>query len=184
MKEQDTVASKILGDWQLSGVYRWTSGRPQGVGYSIPGINNSNLTGSADGNPGARIVLTCDPGQGYGGDPYAQFNTSCFAPPQPGSDGAESARFFMRSPPINNLDASHVEDLRWSEEPEVRVPYRRVQRVQPHAVHGLQRHGELHQPRATRRSPTSGRRRTSEGFGAVNGVAPPRTLQIVTRVTF
>ena len=38
--------------------------------------------------------------------PYKQINTSCFAPPQPGSDGAESARFFLRDPPINNLDLS------------------------------------------------------------------------------
>ena len=51
-------------------------------------------------------MLTCDPGRGWSGDPYQQFNTSCFAPPQPGSDGAESARFFVRQPPINNLDLS------------------------------------------------------------------------------
>ena len=93
------------------GVYRWTSGRPQGVGYSIPNINNSNLTGSADGNPGARIVLTCDPGQGYGWTRTRSSTRRASRPPQPGSDGAESARFFMRQPPINNLDASHVEDL-------------------------------------------------------------------------
>ncbi len=100
------MVSSIFDDWQVSGVYRWTSGRPRNVAFNIPGIGAANLTGSADGNPNARIVLTCDPGSGYSDDPYAQFNTSCFAPPQPGSDGAESARFFMRDPPINNLDLS------------------------------------------------------------------------------
>src|SRR4029453_8330460 len=99
LKNSTSVMGKIAGDWQLSGVSRWTSGRPQGVGFSIPNIGSSNLTGSSDGNPGARIVLLCDPGAGYGSDPYKQFNTSCFAPPQPGSDGAESARFFLRQPP-------------------------------------------------------------------------------------
>ena len=37
-------------DWQLSGVYRWTSGRPYTVNFSIPGIGAANLTGT-DGNP-------------------------------------------------------------------------------------------------------------------------------------
>ncbi len=106
LKNSESRLGKIAGDWQVSGIYRWTSGRPQGVGFSIPGIGNANLTGSATGEPGARVRLTCDPGAGYGADPYAQFNTSCFAPPQPGSDGAESARFFMRQPPINNIDVS------------------------------------------------------------------------------
>jgi hypothetical protein len=90
LKTSDTIDARSSADWQLSGVYRWTSGTPQGVGFSIPGIGAANLTGSADGNPNARIVLTCDPGAGYGSDPYQQFNTGCFAPPQPGSDGAES----------------------------------------------------------------------------------------------
>ena len=33
-------------------------------------------------------------------------NTACFAPPQPGSKGDESSRFFVRNPPTNNLDMS------------------------------------------------------------------------------
>ena len=146
LKDGDSVVSRIAGDWQVSGIYRWTSGRPQGVGFNIPGIGAANLTGSADGNPNARIVLTCDPGSGYSDDPYAQFNTGCFAPPQPGSDGAESARFFLRQPPINNIDLSLSKAFARSEEPEVRVPHRRVQRAQPHAVHGLQRHRGLREP--------------------------------------
>jgi hypothetical protein len=102
------VASGVLGvitnDWQISGIYRWSSGRPRTVGFSIPGIGNSNLTGTD--NPAARIVLTCDPGSGSSSDPYKQFNTSCFAPPQPGSNGLESARYFLHDPATNNLDLS------------------------------------------------------------------------------
>ena len=75
------------------------------MNFNIPNIGAANLTGT-DGNPNARVVLTCDPGRGWSGDPYQQLDTSCFAPPQPGSDGAESARFFVRSPPINNVDLS------------------------------------------------------------------------------
>ncbi len=94
----------LANDWQISGVYRWTSGRPYQVNFSIPGIGATNLTGT--NNPNARIRVTCDPGRGWSSDPYVQLNTSCFAPPQPGSDGNESARYFVRTPPINNVDLS------------------------------------------------------------------------------
>ena len=43
------------------------------ISFSIPGIGAANLTGT-DGNPNARIALTCDPGIGYSGDPYKQFS--------------------------------------------------------------------------------------------------------------
>jgi hypothetical protein len=38
-----TVTSKkglglLANDWQISGVYRWTSGRPNTINFSIPGI--------------------------------------------------------------------------------------------------------------------------------------------------
>ena len=188
LKDSDTVLGRIAGDWQVSGVYRWTSGRPQGVGYSIPNINNSNLTGSSDGNPGARIVLTCDPGQGWGIDPYAQFDTSCFAPPQPGSDGAESARFFLRQPPINNLDLSlskvfaAPKGLKF----EVRIDaFNALNHTQFTGFNGTANFASL-TDRTITNLPfnASGQVTNLNGFGSVNGVSAPRTLQIVTRVTF
>jgi hypothetical protein len=45
----------LLNGWQISGVYRWSGGRPYTVGYSIPGIGNANLTGN-DGNPGDHTI--------------------------------------------------------------------------------------------------------------------------------
>jgi hypothetical protein len=146
-------------------------------------ITNQNLTGSSDGNPGARIVLLCDPGKGYSGDPYAQFNTSCFAQPQPGSDGAESARFFMRQPPINNLDASlskifaGPQNLKF----EVRIDaFNVLNHTQFTGFNGTANFANLTNPAIT----NLGSNTNFGGFGAVNGVAPPRTLQLVTRVTF
>ena len=183
LKDQDTVTAKILGGWQLSGVYRWTSGTPMGVGYSIPGIGNTNLTGSADGNPGARIVLTCDPGAGYGSDPYQQFNTGCFAPPQPGSDGAESARFFIRRSPINNLDASMSKIFGGPKRLkfEFRVDAFNVfNHTQFTGANTTANFTSLSNPTIT----NLGNESRTSGFGAVSGVANPRTLQIVTRVTF
>src|SRR4029453_9597390 len=102
-----------INDWQLSGAYQWLSGRPYAVNFNISGIGAANLTGT-DGNPNARIVLTCDPGNGYSSDPYRQLNTDCFAPPQPGSQGDESSRFFVRAPPLNNLDMSIAKNFKLS----------------------------------------------------------------------
>ena len=185
------TTSKALGllanEWQISGVYRWTSGRPYGVGFSIPDIGAANLTGT-DGNPNARIVLTCDPGSGSSGDPYKQLNTSCFAPPQPGSNGNESARFFVRSPPTNNLDASLsknfavVKTVRF----EVRLDvFNALNHTQFTGVNSTANFASLTDRTITNLPyDASGALVRPNGFGAINGVAQPRTLQLVTRVTF
>lgn len=185
------VSSGLLGavanEWQISGVYRWTSGRPYGVGYSIPGIGAANLTGN-DGNPGARIVLTCDPGRGWSSDPYNQLNTSCFAPPQPGSDGAESARFFVRTPPIDNLDLSlsKVFSAPKGVRFEVRLDaFNALNHTQFTGVNATANFASVTDRTITNLPrDASGSLERPNGFGAINGVAPPRTLQLVTRVTF
>ena len=182
------MIGRIFGDWQLSGVYRWTSGNPQGVGHNIADISSSHLTGSADGNPAARIVLTCDPGAGYGDDPYQQFNTACFSQPQPGSDGAESARFFMRRSPINNLDLSlskifaGPKSLKF----EFRVDaFNALNHTQFTGFNGTANFANLTNPAITNLARNaSGDIVNRTGFGSVSGVAAPRSLQIVTRVTF
>jgi len=180
------VLGALVNNWQLSGVYRWTSGRPYSVGFNIPGIGATNLTGTD--TPNARIVLTCDPGRGWSSDPYRQFDTSCFAPPQPGSDGAESARFFVRAPPINNLDLSLSKvfqaprNIRF----EVRLDaFNALNKTQFTGVNSTANFASLTNPTITN-LPFDGQGNLvrPNGFGAISGVAPPRTLQLVTRVTF
>ncbi len=178
----------LINNWQLSGVYRWTSGRPYSIGYNIPGINSANLTGN-DGNPGARIVLTCDPGRGWSGDPYQQIgNVGCFAPPQPGSDGAESARYFVRTPPINNLDLSLSKTFAMPRgiRFEVRLDaFNALNHTQFTGVNATANFASLTNPTITNLPYDSqGNLVQQNGFGTINGVAAPRTLQLVTRLTF
>jgi hypothetical protein len=184
------VASGVLGvlanDWQLSGIYRWTSGRPYAIGYSIPGVNNTNLTGTPDF--GARVVVTCDPGHGSSSDPYKQINTSCFAPPQPGSKADESARFFLWSPPIANLDmsVSKVFPVGKRVKMEVRLDvFNALNHTQFTGVNATANFASLTDPTITNLPyDASGNLVRNNGFGSINGVAPPRTLQLVTRLTF
>jgi len=178
-------------DWQLSGIYRYTSGRPYNIAYQIPGIGNANLSGTD--NPAARVVVTCDPGPGYSSDPYKQFNTACFAPPQPGSDGAESARYFMHGPPINNLDLSisktfPVRTLRFEVRLDVFNALNHTQfqgtSANNSGINNTVNFASLSDPTITNLPYDNGTLVRPNGFGTISGVAPPRTLQLVTRVTF
>jgi hypothetical protein len=185
------VASGVLGalanDWQISGIYRWTSGRPYAINFSIPGIGASNLTGT-DGNPNARIVVTCDPGSGSSSDPYRQIDTSCFAPPQPGSKGDESARFFVWAPAINNLDmsVSKIFPVGNRVKLEVRLDaFNALNHTQFTGVNATANFASLTNPTITNLPhDANGNLIRNNGFGSINGVAPPRTLQLVTRLTF
>jgi hypothetical protein len=185
-----TAARGLLGalanDWQVSGVYRWTSGRPYAIGHFIPGIGNANLTGSAD--LAARIALVGDPGRGWSSDPYRQIDTSAFAPPQPGSDGAESARFFLHGPPIDNLDLSVSRSFRFGKgiRLEVRLDaFNALNHTQFTGVNSTANFASLTDWTITNLPyDASGNLVRPNGFGTVSGVAPPRTLQLVTRLTF
>ncbi len=185
------VASGLLGvlanDWQLSGIYRYLSGRPYAINFSIPGIGAANLTGS-DNNQNARVVVTCDPGKGSSSDPYAQINASCFAPPQPGSDGTESARFFLHGPAINNVDLSiaKVFPVGKRVRMEVRVDaFNALNHTQFNLVNNTVNFASLTNPTITNLPyDANGNVVRNNGFGSVNGVAPPRTIQIMTRLQF
>jgi hypothetical protein len=186
------VLGAIANDWQVSGVYRWSSGLPYRVAYSIPGISNNNLSGTD--NPAARVVVTCDPGKGYTGDPYRQIeHPECFAPPQPGSDGAESARFFLRNPPTNNLDLSIAKKFMVKRVGlEVRLDaFNALNHTQfLSTAQGLNQaatvnFASLSNPAITNlATDASGNVVRNNGFGAAVGVAPPRQIQLVTRLTF
>ena len=185
-KIADGILGVITNDWQISGIYRWSSGRPRTVNYSIPGIGNANLTGTD--NPAARIALTCDPGSGSSGDPYKQFNTSCFAPPQPGSNGLESARYFLHDPATNNLDLSlaKVFPVGKSVKLEVRLDaFNALNHTQYTGVNATANFRSLTDPTITNLPyNANGDLVNINGFGAINGVANPRRFQLVTRLTF
>ena len=167
--------------------YRWTSGRPYAANFSIPGIGATNLTGTDF--PNARMGLSCDPGKGWSGDPYRQIdNVSCFVAPQPGSDGAESARFFLRAPPINNVDLSISKRVPFGKGvmAEVRLDMlNALNHTQFTGVNSTVNFRSLTDSTITNLPyDANGALVNQNGFGTINAVAPPRTLQLVTRISF
>jgi hypothetical protein len=185
-KVTDSALKWLVNDWQISGVYRISSGTPYAIQYSIPGIGNANLSGT--NNPAARVVVTCDPGSGASSDPYKQFDTSCFAPPQPGSTGLESARRFVHGPGTNNLDLSlsKIIPIGNKVKMEVRLDaFNALNHTQFTGVNATANFASLTDHTITNLPYNSaGQLVNINGFGTVNGVAAPRTLQLVTRLTF
>ncbi len=185
-KKADGALGLLVNGWQVSGVFRLSSGQPYPIQYSIPGVADNNLSGTS--TPAARIVVTCDPGSGTSSDPYKQFDTSCFAPPQQGSNGLESARRFMHGPWTNNLDLSisksftFYKDLKF----EVRLDaFNALNHTQFTGVNNTANFRSLSDPTITNLPyDSAGNLVNVNGFGAVNGVASPRTIQLVTRLTF
>ena len=181
---ENKVAAVLINDWQLSGVYRWNSGRPYAIGQSIAG--SPDLTGGTD--VGARVVLTCDPGSGSSSDPYRQFDTSCFTAPSVGSKGAESARFFMHLPAINNIDLSISKSFKFykSTKFEIRADaFNALNHTQFTTINSTANFAAAGSNVITNLPYNAAGVLTNiNGFGTISGVAPPRTFQLMTRFTF
>jgi hypothetical protein len=136
------------GDQRLAALGRVPLDRavvPYGVGYSIPGIGAANLTGSSDGNPNARIVVTCDPGKGYSWRSVQAAQHGLFRAAAAGQQRQRvvtilRARAADQQP--RHVALEEIQDLLPDER---RVPGRHVQRAEPHAVHRRQRDSELRQ---------------------------------------
>jgi Carboxypeptidase regulatory-like domain/TonB-dependent Receptor Plug Domain len=178
----------VTNDWQVSGIYRWSSGVPYSITYQIPGIGAANLTGN-NGSPSARVVVTGDPGSGSSNDPYRQIdNPLVFRPPSPGSQGNESDRFFLHGPAINNLDLSLSKRFRFKGDAgfEIRFDlFNALNHTQWTGVNARVDFRSLTDPTITNLPyDASGNLVNQNGFGTIQGVRPPRTLQLVTRVTF
>jgi hypothetical protein len=176
----------LVNDWQLSGIYRYSSGLPYAVGYSISGYGNANLSGTD--YPAARIVVTCDPGSGSSGDPYKQINTACFAAPQPGSNGLESARYFVHAPPTNNLDLSLSKVIPIGKQVKAEVRLDAFNALNHTQFTGVNATANFASPGSTVITnlpyDANGNLVRNNGFGTISGVAAPRTIQLVTRLTF
>jgi hypothetical protein len=187
MKSAGALMSAVVNDWQLSGGYRYQSGAPYGISWSVTGVGNQNVTGSF--TEGARVRILNNPGDGYGDNPYQQIATDVFAPPQVGSIGLESGRNYLNRAPANNVDLSLQKSFP--------IPGRgRAVRVRLDAFNALN-HTQFNDvansiqfQSLTNPTPVNlpydaaGNLVRTNGFGSVTTVRPPRVLQLLLRFDF
>ncbi len=184
------VASGVLGvlanDWQISGIYRWTSGRPYAINFSIPGIGNDNLTGGTDVTPAWSSPVT--PAAAGAATPTSRStppasprrSPAATATSRPGSSctARRSATSTCRSP-------SPSRSARGSGSRCASTPSTRSTTPSSRASTTPSNFASLTDPTITNLPyDASGNLVRNNGFGSINGVAPPRTLQLVTRLTF
>ena len=180
------LARGLLNDWQVSGNYRFQTGAPYTVGFSIPGVGNTNLTGSY--TEGARIRIVGPPGSGTTGDPYRQVDASAFAPPGVGSVGLESGRNTFVGPGINVFDLSLQKTIRFHRESRLELrfdAFNVFNHPQYSGVNSTLNFRSLTDPTPTNLPfDSAGNLVNKNGFGTVNGARDPRILQVVARVRF
>ena len=180
---QSKALGYIANDWQISGIYRYQTGAPYNIGFSIPGLSGYGVTGTQQ-IEGGRIVIVGDPGSGSSSDPYRQFNVAAFTVPGLGSKGLESGRNFLYRSPINAWDLSLSKEIKITE----RVKFK-IQLDSFNALNHTQFDGyntTLNVTSLTNPTPTNLASETGNrtGFGAVTSVRPPRNMQLSARFQF
>lgn len=188
----------VANNWQLSGIYRYGTGQPYNVGFTVPGIGDYTLTGTTQVE-GARLVLLKNPGSGSTSNPYQQFDVTAFAIPSTGSTGFESGRNFLRRAPINSWDLSLAKRFRFKEKAEVELrfdAFNAFNHTQFDNVNGtltvvgFRTDNTVGSPTFGKTildtTPTNLANDTNRltGFGGVTSVRPPRNLQLSARFQF
>ncbi len=178
--------NRILGfaanNWQLSGIYRYTSGSPYTVACNITGFSTINLTGSTSDN-GARCVINGNPGAGNGSDLLRQFDVAVFQAPSVGSRGLESGRNYLTNAAINNWDLSLSKKLYLRERMRIEARLDAFNALNHTQIAGVNASATFSAPgSATITNLASETNRT--GFGAATSFRPNRTLQWMLRFEF
>jgi hypothetical protein len=185
LERLNMVERFLLGGWQLSGVTIFQSGTPFGIGYSITGVSQQNITGST--TEGARVYLLGNPNTGSD-NPYNRLNGAMVAPPQVGSIGLESGVNYLTGPGINEWDMSLQKQFSIKERMKLQFradAFNVWNHTQFSGINSTVNFASL-----TNWNPTNlylkadGTVNNLNGFGTVNGSRSPRIMQLVVRLQF
>jgi Carboxypeptidase regulatory-like domain/TonB-dependent Receptor Plug Domain len=185
LAHSNMVTRFILGGWQLSGVTVFQTGSPYGVGYSITGVSQQNITGST--TEGARVYLLGNPNTGDS-SPYNRLNAAMIAPPRVGSIGLESGVNYLTGPGINNFDMSIQKQFSVKERLKLQFradAFNVFNHTQYSGINSTVTYASLTNPTPTNLFlKPDGTINNINGFGTVNGARNPRIMQLVIRLQF
>ncbi|HXK04653.1 MAG TPA: hypothetical protein VMS37_19780, partial [Verrucomicrobiae bacterium] len=182
---KNVIEKAILGGWQISGVTRFMSGSPYGIGYSITGVGSQNITGST--TEGARVFLLGNPMTGST-NPYNRLNSALVAPPIVGSIGLESGVNYLTGPGINNWDISVQKEFVVKERLRLQFRADAFNAFNHTQFSGV--NATVTYPALNNNNPTNlvykadGSLNNINGFGSVNGARDPRLMQLMIRFQF
>ena len=105
-QNQNNLAGKIIGGWQLSGIFQAQTGTPCGIAKTndYAGVGQD---GNWDGCPGGQFWVVNGPiktphQQAYAGNPGYWFDPSVFSAPAKGTFNMQSVRGTIYYPGFNN----------------------------------------------------------------------------------
>lgn len=180
------VTRAIFNNWQLSGFISFISGNPVGIGFSVPGAGNAQITGSYTEPP--RVALT---GQGVGtgsASPYNRINPAAFTPPPVGSIGLDSPRWELTGPGVNDWDMSLVKNIPIHESVQLQLradAFNVFNHTQFSGYNSTINFAGLNNPTPTNLPfNASGQLVNLFGFGTVSGVRPPRIMLLAVHLVF
>jgi len=180
------AAHALLDGWQISGITRFQTGAPFGVGFSIPNIGNQQLTGSY--TEGARIQLVGNPLTGTSDNPYNRLNAAAYAPPQPGNIGLGAGVNYLTGPGISNTDLSLQKTIQITEHKSLQLradAFNAFNHTQFSGYNTTVNFSGLNNPTVTNLFlKADGSINNLNGFGTVSGARDPRIMQLVMRFVF
>jgi hypothetical protein len=182
------ILHAVASGWLVSGIAAFMTGAPVGVGFSIPGIGNANLTGSPD--LGARIPTTGVKPATASDNPYARINVAAFAEPKVGSIGMESSSNHLFGPGINNWNLSLEKSFGMTERLRLRLrldAFNAFNNTQFSGYNATVNFRSLTDPTVTNLPYDANGNliwAQRNGFGTVNGARDPRVLQMYLRLQF
>jgi hypothetical protein len=171
-----------INGWQLTPTYRYQSGAPYTIGFSVSGYGNQNLTGSP--TEGARIQILGSPGTGHSSDPYHQFDVTVWAAPNVGSKGLESGRNYLTFGPINNWDFSLSKKFTVYERYRIEARLDAFNAFNTTQFNGVNSTANFAGPGSTVITNLADEIIRPNGFGSISSVRPPRNLQWMLRFEF
>jgi hypothetical protein len=185
-RADNAVTRAIFNGWQISGITRFQSGGPFGVGFNVPDINNQNITGSY--TEPARVGLIGDPLQGTSDDPYNRLNPAAFNVPAVGSIGLDAPVNYLTGPGVNSWDMSLQKSFSVKEKLRLQLRADAFNVFNHTQFDGI--NSNITFRSLTDRTPTNlpfnadGTLRDINGFGTVANARDPRIMQLVLRLQF
>jgi hypothetical protein len=172
-KRWGSVAHRVLGEWQLNGIFSYFGSTPIDVTSGVNTLGTSSNTGQRpDLVPGVPIYLDT-------GDPTLHLNPAAFRLPPPGRNG-NLGRGAIRGKPLTTMDFSLNKN--WSIRERVGLQFRaEFFNIFNHANFVGFNTGLSFVGNAT--DPLFGQN-TNGGFGTLNATQRPREIQFGVKMTF